>query len=173
MTEGMRTHCGDKLDKLGKYSTQMIESHVVLKKEKYLYDAQITIAAKNFRAYGEGIKKDNVFSAIDQACERIEKQLKKFRERAKEHRKEHGEGAASPKVRMARKLAGEAAPEASRPAVIPSPDFAPKPMSVKEASLQLEVGKESFLVFLNSGTKRVNVIFKREDKNHGLIEPEF
>jgi putative sigma-54 modulation protein len=46
-------------------------------------------------------------------------------------------------------------------------------MSAEEASLQLEISKNAFLVFLNSSTDRVNVLYKREDGDHGLIEPEF
>jgi putative sigma-54 modulation protein len=46
-------------------------------------------------------------------------------------------------------------------------------MSIEEASLQLEISPEAFLVFLNQNTNSVNVIHKRKDGNHGLIEPGF
>ena len=67
-----------------------MESHVVLKKEKYLYEAEITLLAKNFHAFGDGRCKENIFAAIDLAYERVEIQLKKFREKIKEHHREHG-----------------------------------------------------------------------------------
>ena len=50
--------------------------------------------------------------------------------------------------------------------------FAPKPMSSEEASLQLDVTEKHFLVFRNSKSKKINVIYKREDGYHGLVEPE-
>lgn len=87
VTEGMKEHLTEKLQKLGKYAPRLVESHVVLKKERYLYEAEITLLAKHFWAYGEGRRKDNIYAAIDQAYARVEKQLKKFREKIKNHHK--------------------------------------------------------------------------------------
>ncbi|MBI3306411.1 MAG: ribosome-associated translation inhibitor RaiA [Candidatus Omnitrophica bacterium] len=173
VTEGMRDHLRDKLAKLEKYSPKLIESHVVLKKEKYFYDAQVTLLAKHFQAYGEGKRKENVYAAIDEACGRVEKQLKKFHEKIKDHHKEHGEKALPLKIKTAQKILKETEMPASRPKIIRSKSFAPKPMSVDEASLQLEISGEPFLVFLNATSRKVNVLFRREDGNHGLVEPEF
>ena len=57
------------------------------------------------------------------------------------------------------------------PKIVRSTAFAAKPMSVEEASLQLEIVPENFLVFMNQNTQAVNVIHKRKDGSHGLIEP--
>ena len=89
VTQGMKEHMQEKLVKLEKYSPKLVESHVVLKKEKYLFAAEITLLAKNLRAYGEGASKENIYTAIDKAYERIEKQLKKFREKTKNYHKNH------------------------------------------------------------------------------------
>ncbi len=59
----------------------------------------------------------------------------------------------------------------SPPPIIRSDAFAPKPMSIEEANLQLSLSNDEFLVFQNSSTSQVSVIFKRNDGNHGLIEP--
>ena len=48
-----------------------------------------------------------------------------------------------------------------------------EPMSIEEASLQLGISQKPFVVFQNSETQKVNVLFKREDGHHGLIEPNF
>ena len=39
--------------------------------------------------------------------------------------------------------------------------------------LQLDESSYGFLVFRNSSNDRVNVIYRRQDKNLGLITPEF
>ena len=91
MTQGMKDHLDEKLSKFEKYASRLLESHVVLQKEKYLYEAEITLTAKDLRAYGEASSKENIYAAIDQACERVEKQLKKFREKIKDHHKKRGE----------------------------------------------------------------------------------
>ena len=47
-----------------------------------------------------------------------------------------------------------------------------KPMSVEEASLQMELLNHDFFVFLNAESGQVNVVYRRRDGNYGLIEPE-
>jgi len=43
-------------------------------------------------------------------------------------------------------------------------------MSVEEALEQLSVLKNDFILFTNSETDEVNVIYKRKDGNFGLLE---
>jgi putative sigma-54 modulation protein len=46
-----------------------------------------------------------------------------------------------------------------------------KPMDPEEAALQLTISQQDFLVFRNSISGEINVIYKRRDGNLGLIEP--
>nr|MBC8456729.1 sigma 54 modulation/S30EA ribosomal C-terminal domain-containing protein [Deltaproteobacteria bacterium] len=46
-----------------------------------------------------------------------------------------------------------------------------KPMDPEEAALQLTISQQDFLVFRNSISREINVIYKRRDGNLGLIEP--
>lgn len=99
VTEGMKQHLQEKLMRLEKYAPRLVESHVILKKEKYLFIVEIALWAKNFRAYGESRSKDNIFAAMDQAYLRIEKQLKRFREKLKDHHK-HGSEESKKKAKV-------------------------------------------------------------------------
>ena len=85
VTEGIKDWIFRKASKLEKYVPRIVESHVIVKKEKYLYVAEITLLAKHLRVFGEGRDKDNLYTAIDQACDRVAKQLKKYREKIKSH----------------------------------------------------------------------------------------
>ena len=84
ITEGIKGWVNKKVSKLEKYVPRL-ESHVIVKKEKHFYVAEITASAKHLRAYGEGRDKENLYTAIDWACDRVTKQLKKFREKVKSH----------------------------------------------------------------------------------------
>lgn len=55
--------------------------------------------------------------------------------------------------------------------VVKSKQFALKPMSVHEATLQLELIGHDFFVFTNSESSRTNVVYRRNDGHYGLIEP--
>ncbi len=110
VTDGIRTHLEEKLSRYDKFASRLVESHVILKKEKYYYETEITLLAKHFKAFGEGKSKDNVFKAIDQAAERVEKQLLKYREKLKDHRipgaAKAASGSGSRKISVAELLGG-------------------------------------------------------------------
>lgn len=55
--------------------------------------------------------------------------------------------------------------------VIKSKQFVLKPMSVHEATLQLELVGHDFFVFTNAESNRTCVVYRRNDGNFGLIEP--
>ncbi len=170
ITSGMKEHLEAHLPKLEKYAPSVVEAHVFLKKEKYIFRAEIALTAKGFRAIGVAEKKDNIFAAIDEAYVRIEKQLKKFRAKSKGHHKKIHKSSA--KVSRALKMIeAEEVDLPESPKVVSSKALSSKPMSVEEASLQLEATSESFVVFRNRETDEVNVIHKLKSGNHGLIEP--
>jgi len=50
--------------------------------------------------------------------------------------------------------------------------FAMEPMSVKDASLQMEMLDHSFFLFFNMDSSEYNVAYRRQDGDYGLIEPE-
>ena len=171
VTVGMKDHLRQRLIKYEKYAPRLVESHVLLKKEKYFYEAEITLLAKNLRAFGLGKSPENIFTAIDQAAHKVEKQLKKYREKRKDHHK--GQSSKSESEQNLKEAKVNRGARRKRPLLILEEAFAPKPMSAEEASMQLQIMKEAFLVFRNADTKKVNVVFKREDGNHGIIGPDF
>jgi putative sigma-54 modulation protein len=44
-------------------------------------------------------------------------------------------------------------------------------MYTDEAVLQMELGNNNFMVFTNARSGLVNVIYRRNDGNYGLIQP--
>ena len=47
-----------------------------------------------------------------------------------------------------------------------------KPMSVEEAVVQMELVDHAFYLFMNDATGDHNVLYRRNDGDYGLIEPE-
>ena len=79
-----------------------------------------------------------------------------------------------PKVRTAKEVNTLSREDraSGQPMIIPSDEFAVKPMDVEEASMQLALSRKPFIVFFNASTKKVNVLYKLSDGNHGLVEPK-
>ena len=177
VTEGMKSHISDKLARYEKLAPRLVDTHVVLKKQKYLFEAEITLFGKNLRAFGDGKSKENIFMAIDLAYGRVEKQLKRFLEKRKDHHKKQKKKEKMSAFNQSssasdEQTATEYRVQGNQPRVIPARKFFPRPLFLDDASLRLEDSAEPFLVFENAQTKKINVLFKREDGNHGLIEPD-
>ena len=48
-----------------------------------------------------------------------------------------------------------------------------RPISIEDAQMKLEENRTMlFLPFINVDTGKVNVIYKKENNNYGLVEPE-
>jgi|GEM_PF-1723663 len=77
----------EKLSRFEKYSSKLVEAHVILKKEKFILHAEISVLAKGLKAVGKGKSDESVFAAIDEAYLKAEVQLKRFREKTKDHHK--------------------------------------------------------------------------------------
>ena len=45
-------------------------------------------------------------------------------------------------------------------------------MSVEDAAVEIDDAADAFIVFRNSATDAITVLFRRSDGNFGLIEPE-
>jgi putative sigma-54 modulation protein len=110
-----------------------------------------------------------MYSSIDLAVDKLERQAKKHKEKIKDHKP----GAAQ-KDRTARYniLSSQSEEQALRGRIIKTESVFIKPMSIDEAIMQIDVMNSDFMVFTNAETQKVNVIYRRRDGNLGLIEPE-
>jgi putative sigma-54 modulation protein len=57
------------------------------------------------------------------------------------------------------------------PHIVKVKRFAIKPLSLDEATVQMNLLGHDFFVFRNARTEEVNVLYRRRDGNYGLIEP--
>lgn len=165
-TESLRVYAVEKLSKLKKYLDTPIEAHVVLEVEKFRHIADVTLNADGTRIKAAEETGD-LYSAIDQVADKIEAQLKRHREKIREKRPENAKAVPS---LAEEESAGTAAPVPEEPDIIVE-KLVSKPMDPEEAAMQLTMGQREFLVFRNSKTKEMNVLYKRRDGNFGLIEP--
>src|SRR5260370_16837114 len=88
-TDALRNHVQDKLSKVvDKYLDKVTEAHVTLSLERYLHHADINLHAGHFHVRGKE-KSEDMYASIDMAIDKIERQLKKHKERLKNHRPTH------------------------------------------------------------------------------------
>ena len=162
-SDALKDYALKRLSKMDKYIDRTAEAHVVLSVEKRRHKADVTLTANSAKINAVEITED-LYAAIDMVMDKIENQVKKHRSRLRERRTETLKGE--------RALASEAAAEgvAEEP-TISVEKLVAKPLDPEEAAMQLSASRQDFLVFRNSRSREINVIYKRKDGNIGLIEP--
>jgi putative sigma-54 modulation protein len=164
-TTELRSYVEDKVYKVKKYFDFPVEAHIVLKVEKFRHIADMTlsIGGDKVKAVDESA---DMYSSIDQAVDKIEEQLRRLLSRRREYKSDNIKGGDF--------LDGEIEAQdkfsESEPKIIKTERVDIKPMDINEAVMQLELSKRNFLVFTNSKSKDINVIYKRKDGDLGLIE---
>src|SRR5207302_4802977 len=85
----LRSHVETKLGHIvAKYLDKVTEAHVTLSLERYLHHADINLHAGHFHVRGKE-KSEDMYASIDMAVDKIERQLKKYKERLKSHKPAH------------------------------------------------------------------------------------
>ena len=160
-TDGLRQYAEDKVQRVHKFLRRPIEAHVILSVEKQRHIAEVQVTANHLNINATEQTGD-LYSAIDLAMTKIERQVKKHVAKYKDRKGPNN-------VAVGGALAGKGTGGTS---IIRTQRVAVKPMSVDEAMMQLKLLKTDFLLFKNAANDTLNVIYRRKDGNYGLIEPE-
>ncbi len=162
-TESLKEYAEEKLSKIDKYFDYPTEAHIVLTAEKFRRMADVTLNVNGAVINAEEETED-MYSAIDQVMDKIEVQVKRFRDKTRKKRSK----TESPKGVSGGEDASETMIDEP---VIEVEKLVAKPMDPEEAAMQFTISAQDFLVFRNSRSGEINVIYKRKDGNLGLIEP--
>lgn len=175
-SESLKAYAREKVDRVNKYLDRAGEAHVVLSQERHLQHADITIHSGSFVLRGRD-KSGDMFASLDLAMEKIERQLKRYKDRLKRHHGHHGhhnQGALHrfrhDVVEVPRPEEVPAAEEALSPRIIRTNELIAQPMTVNDAVMQMDLMNGDFLVFTNSESNGINVVYRRKDGHYGLIE---
>ncbi len=169
-TEALKSHVKGRVEHVQRYIDRPSEAHAVLHVDKLDHHAEITVKAGRFLLRGTARSPD-MYASIDQAADKIERQLKKHKEKLTNHYKSNGTPAPWAPVDVRHDVLDILEhPERPSHRVVKSEQFQARPMTVDDAILQLELLDAKFYVFQNAEDRAVNVVYRREDGGFGLIE---
>lgn len=152
--------------KLKKYVEEPISLQITLALEKLSHIVKVNLNANGFLIHVEE-KDSNIYSAIDLVSDILERKLKKYVEKIKDKKNKNNKNKSLVIKEEVVSLVEEGQPKRE---VIKVKNYEIKPMDLEEAVMQMDLLNRDFLVFINSETDKVNVIYKRKDNNYGLIE---
>ncbi|HCG73622.1 MAG TPA: ribosome-associated translation inhibitor RaiA [Nitrospina sp.] len=89
ITDGIRNHLNDKIDKTIADLGEAADVHVALSVEKHRHFAEVTVKTKGFTLHSQDETED-LYTSMDKALEKMEKQIRKNKEKAKALRIKQG-----------------------------------------------------------------------------------
>lgn len=167
--DSLKNYAQEKVARVNKYLDSATEAHVVLSLERHLHHADITIHSGTYVLRGRENSED-MYASIDLAMDKIERQLKRYKEKLKSHHAREGRAMVERTARYTVLEAPE--PEQADPQakVVKTNEILARPMAVEQAIMQMDLLNNDFYVFTNSTTMEMNVVYKRKDGTVGLIE---
>lgn len=167
-SDNLRDYVTGKLNRFDKLLDNPAEAHVILSVEKIRHQTEIRLSGDRLKIICREESGD-MYSSIDLALDKLEKQLKRQKEKTKNYR-------TSNRSENRPQIFAETAISSSEETYTEMPQIRYetieyKPMDIDEASMQMELIPDNFLVFTNSRTNQVNVLYRRKDGHLGLIQP--
>ncbi len=158
LNQNLKDHITRKLEKLDGMVDRVHEARVTLTGENYRQIADIRFKARgqDFVAASES---SDMTVAADQVFDRLERQLRRFKDRrVRGRRGSRGQPASTAEL-------------AEMPPLTRYDQVSTQPMTVDEALELLDDQEGEYLVFSNTETTRLTVLYRRQDGSYGLIEP--
>jgi ribosomal subunit interface protein len=179
--ESLRAHVLEKVQTvIGRYFDGRVTGHVVVCPEGSGYRSDCSLhlsSGMNLQAEG---KAQEPYASFDQAADKIERRLRRYKQRLKQH---HGPGDASARsVEEANSVVANYMIEAPDETAEEVEDFSPvivaegsarlKNLSVASAVAELDLSGAPVVVFKHAGSARLNIVYRRRDGAIGWLDPQ-
>jgi putative sigma-54 modulation protein len=185
-SDAVRNYAEERLSKIKRYFSDPLKVSCVFSVEKINHIAQFDVTLRNGLTLHSSEQTESMYSSIDLALAKMERQVRRYKDRITNHKPHKGRAA---RVRQS-VLSGEsfeqaeslteaeprptpvttvAKPSEPAPRLVREQEFRAETLSVQDAIMQLNLAHKQFLVFTNTETADINVIYRMGD-DYGLIE---
>lgn len=161
ITDDIRALIDKKFAWFNRYFNDDTTARIRIRKERYNYIVEVTIPIHGGPTLRAEVKGKEVISIIEKAIDKLQGQLRRHKTSIQRFYKDKNNI----------DLIEVAPEEIEEEEIVKIKKFPVKPMSADEAILQMNLLGHNFFVYVDSETENVNVVYKREDGNYGLIEP--
>lgn len=167
VTPALRSHVENHFDKIKHlFNGNGTKAHVIIEVEKGRHRAEIIVKWRDQVLTATSTVSD-MYQSLSQTIVKLEKQALKLKTKVIDKHQKKAKKAST----VVPPPEDEVKPEPSGSRIINVSRYKVKPMTAEEAVLLLNDDENQFLVFRDSESQRISVIYKRKDKNYGLIQP--
>ncbi|MBL3584862.1 ribosome-associated translation inhibitor RaiA [Rhodovulum sulfidophilum] len=172
--EALQTHVKDELTvAVSKYADRATDANVVFSRNAHQFVCEATVHLSTGLTAQASAQATEIYAAFDSCCDKLEKQLRRYKRRLKDHHRERSEpvelSGGSAYILASTEEGDES--DSLQPMIIAEMETQIPSISVGEAVMQMELRGAPLLVFRNEKTGKINVVHAREDGNVGWIEP--
>jgi ribosomal subunit interface protein len=174
--DALQTHVRSELSEtFEKYAQRPTDATVVFSRDASSYICEVNVhLSTGLNAASKGHAHE-VYAAFESAREKLDKQVRRYKRRLRDHHRDRRAPVefddASVYVLAADEGADEAETATLQPIIIAETEARIPSLSVGEAVMQMELVGAPLLVFRNEKHGGVNVVYRREDRNVGWIDP--
>ena len=181
ITEPIREHATNKLERINLDYPKIIEAKVILDVQNYRHIAEIILYCANHITIEATTETDDMYASIDATVSKIARQMRKFKTRMlQNHRPRKGKMRHLNESVFASRIAHEdhaeeeapAEPEVQEPVIVHKENIRIRPLFQDEAIMDLELSDRPFLIYHDADTDKLTVLYRRKDGDYGTIEPE-
>jgi putative sigma-54 modulation protein len=174
LTPKIRTMIETKLSRVeARLFDDVIDVRCVLQVEKYRNICEILIVGKEHDVKSVQESGESMEEAINAAIDHVKRQAQKNRKKIRDHHRNRGsEPVTDWTVQVLEPGNLRHKNDQNAPRIIKTNSLPIRAMSIEDAALRLDDSKNEFIVFRDTDTDRVSVMYKRRDSNLGLIAPE-
>ena len=156
-----------KLSRIQKLVPENAEIFVSVSKIRHQYKMEVSVPLHK-RLLRAETTSDDINNCLDSVTDVLEKQIIKYKGRLRE--RERRNAATTEEVFYIEEYQNPESAETVK--IHRTKRFAIKPMDAQDAVMEMELLGHSFFVYRNAINDEVNVVYKRNDGEYGLIEPQ-
>ncbi len=130
--------------------------------KKYRYKVELTLPYMGYQLRTETYDDISALAALDKSMDTMERQISKCKTKLARNKYQTPEP-------VAEGVFFEEEPAEYE--IVKTKVYEMKPLSVQEAILNMNMLGHNFYMFLNRDSNKISTVYRRDDKNYGLIEP--
>ncbi len=172
--EALTSRIEDRLeDAVTKYFPGGYNGHVTIEKQGNRFTCDCVVHLDSSADLQATATENDATSAFESTADKIEKRLRRYKRRLKDH---HPKSSKAERLEVAYSIVEspreeEVIPEDYSPVIIAESLKEIETQSVAEAVMKLDMTDNPVVVFVNAGSGKTNVVYRRGDGNIGWIDP--
>ncbi len=187
-SDALRHYAEERLSKIKRYFSDPLKVNCTFSVEKIDHIAQFDVTLRNGLQLHSSETTEDMYSSVDMALAKMERQVRRYKDRITNHKPQKGRpgrvrqsviaadsleepetmvAAAERRAAEARRAEGRT-PDGHR--LVREKEFDAEQLTAQDAVMQLNLMHKQFLVFTNTNSGDINVVYRLDNGDYGLIE---